>query len=52
LVTDQAWAQSYLERERNAVRISSVDEVLERLQSTERVEQVAQGRMQLALGLS
>lgn len=50
LVTKQPWAQKYLAEHRNAICVSSVDEVLARLQSTERVEQITQGRMQLALG--
>jgi DNA processing protein len=52
LVTEQPWAQMYLERERRAICVSSVDEVLARLRSTEHVEQVTRGRKQLALGLS
>jgi DNA processing protein len=52
LVTEQPWAQKYLERERRAIRVSTIDEVLARLRSTEHVEQVTSGRKQLALGLS
>lgn len=51
LVTDQDWAQKYLERERNAVRVSTVGDVLKRLRSSESVESVMAGRRQLALGL-
>jgi DNA processing protein len=50
LVTGQPWAQKYLERERNAVRVSSAREVLQRLRSPESVETVTESRRQLAIG--
>lgn len=50
LVTGQPWAQKYLERERNAVRVTSASEVLERLRSPESVETITESRRQLALG--
>ncbi len=51
LVTSQSWAQEYV-AERGAVEIRTVDDVLERLRSSEAIEQLSAGRRQLALELA
>jgi DNA processing protein len=52
LVTDQPWAQDYLERYPRAVLVRSVDEVIRHLKSPDLVESITAGRRQLALELS
>jgi DNA processing protein len=52
LVTDQEWARDYLRKYPRAVQISEVQEVIDRLRSTEAVEGVTEGRRQLALDLA
>lgn len=47
LVTDQPWARQYLER--GAIEVTSVDDVLERLATVERIEGVTEARRQLTL---
>ncbi len=50
LVTRQPWARGYLERHpRRAFRVADVPEILERLSSSESIEQISAGRRQLAL---
>jgi DNA processing protein len=51
LVTSQKWARDYLEKYPRAVEIREVQEVIDRLRSTETVESATEGRRQLALGL-
>jgi DNA processing protein len=50
LVTSQPWAQKYV-RDRGAIEVTSVDDVLQRLRSPEAIEHVTAGRRQLALEL-
>lgn len=47
LVTDQPWARAYLER--GAIEVSSVDDVLDQLRTSEQIEGVASARRQLTL---
>lgn len=51
LVTDQKWAQDYLDKYPRAVHVRTVREVIERLRSPDAVESVAACRRQLALDL-
>jgi DNA processing protein len=51
LVTDQRWAQKYLEESARAIRVTEAREVVERLHSPDVVENVSFGRRQLALEL-
>ncbi len=51
LVTSQKWASDYLRKYPRAVEIHDVQEVIDRLRSTEIVESATEGRRQLALGL-
>jgi DNA processing protein len=48
LVTDQPWAQSYVER-RGAVQVSRVEDVVNDLAAADRLREAAQQRQQLAL---
>ena len=50
LVTTQPWARKYLER--GAVEVRRVEDVLERLRSAERIEELSAGRQQLKLELA
>jgi DNA processing protein len=50
LVTSQPWAQKYV-RDRGAIEVTEVDDVLRRLRSPEAIEHVSAGRRQLALEL-
>jgi DNA processing protein len=50
LVTSQTWAQTYV-RDRGAIEVTSVEDVLQRLRSPEAIEHVSAGRRQLALEL-
>jgi DNA processing protein len=50
LVTSQPWAQKYV-RDRGAIEVTSIDDVLQRLRTPEEIEQVSAGRQQLALEL-
>jgi DNA processing protein len=50
LVTTQPWARKYLER--GAIEVRCVDDVLERLRTPERIEELAAGRRQLSLELA
>jgi DNA processing protein len=50
LVTREAWAKTYLEK-RGAIEVSSVDDVVKWLRSTEQVELQSSQRSQLALEL-
>jgi DNA processing protein len=47
LVTSQPWARKYLER--GAIEVRTVDDVLNRLRSSEQVEELTAGRRQLVL---
>lgn len=51
LVTDQPWAQQYLEKYPRAVQVSNVAEVMRYLKSPDVVEEITAGRRQLALEL-
>lgn len=51
LVTDQPWAQEYLERYPRAIRVASIAEVVQRLRSMTAVESDTASRRQLALEL-
>jgi DNA processing protein len=51
LVTDQPWAQQYLEKYPRAVQVGGVDEVMRWLKSPDVVETITEGRRQLALEL-
>jgi DNA processing protein len=51
LVTSQPWAQRYV-AERNAIEVRTVDDVLDRLRSSEAIEQLSAGRRQLAIELA
>lgn len=51
LVTDQAWAQRMLAKNREAVRITGPEDVLNRLRAPEDVHTVAEARRQLTLSL-
>jgi DNA processing protein len=50
LVTDQPWAQQYLER--GAIEVADVASIVERLRSWKSIEALSEGRQQLALGLA
>ena len=50
LVTSQPWAQKY--RERGAVEVRTVQDVLSHLRSPEQIEQLSAGRHQLTLELA
>lgn len=50
LVTDQPWAQKYLER--GAIEITDVAAIVERLRSWKSIEELSAGRQQLAFGLA
>lgn len=52
LVTDQEWARGYLEKYARAIRVSDVNEVIEKLRSPESVESVSDGRRQMTLGFA
>lgn len=51
LVTSQPWAQRYV-ADRGAVEVRTVDDVLDRLRSSEAIEQLSAGRRQLAIELA
>jgi hypothetical protein len=51
LVTEQPWAQRFLQ-ERGALEVSTVDEIIESLRSTDHIEQLSAQRLQLVLELS
>jgi DNA processing protein len=50
LVTNEGWAQKYLER--GAIEVSTVDEVVQLLRSPEQVERLSSQRRQLVLDLA
>ncbi|HVD02783.1 MAG TPA: DNA-processing protein DprA [Candidatus Dormibacteraeota bacterium] len=50
LVTGQFWAQGYV-RQRGAIEVAAVEEVLEHLASPERVRQAGEQRQQLSFAI-
>ncbi len=51
LVTSQPWARGYVDG-RGAIEVRTVDDVLDRLRSSEAIEQLSAGRRQLAIELA
>jgi DNA processing protein len=51
LVTNQKWAQGYLKKFPRAVRVTAIEEVLDRLRSPEAIESDTAGRRQITLEL-
>lgn len=51
LVTSQSWARSYVAN-RGAIEVHTVDDVLDRLRSSEAIEHLSAGRRQLAIELT
>ncbi len=48
LVTDQEWAQTYVEK-RGAIEVSNVDDVTKHLAPPDRLQKVVEQRQQLTL---